>query len=60
MNYKILGKDYKFYYLVSMSLYVCLGFMKGMGGRQMMLIVFLIIPGVDYLKYLSKDKSIIQ
>ncbi|MCK4545467.1 hypothetical protein KAU43_08000, partial [candidate division WOR-3 bacterium] len=57
LNLKILSNDYKFYYLVSMLLFVSLGFMKNVGGREMMIIVFFLIPGIYYLKYLKKTRA---
>lgn len=57
LNLKILSNDYKFYYLVSMLLFVSLGFMKNMDGREMMIIVFFLIPGIYYLKYLKKTQA---
>ena len=52
-NLKILGDDFKPYYLLSMIAFISAGFINNMSGHQMFSIVFFVIPGIYFLKYIN-------
>lgn len=56
-NLKIFNQDYKPYYILAMFSFIALGFINNMGGSQFFTIVFFLIPGTYFLKYLSKVQS---
>lgn len=50
LNVQRFDRDYRFYYALSMGSYIIFGFFNNMGGTQMLVMVFLIIPGLFYFK----------
>lgn len=60
LNLKRFDHDFRYYYLLSMASYILFGFINNMGGSQMIIMVYLIIPGLYYFKemvILKKDKK---
>ena len=57
-NLKFFKDDFKYYYLLSMSAFFINGFIKNSGGFHVFFIIFLIIPGMNYIY--SKEKVIKQ
>ena len=55
-NIKMFDESYRFYYLLSMVLFISLGFMKNLIGDSIAAFVFFVIPGIYYLKYLEVRK----
>lgn len=47
--------NYRFYYLVSIGLFVALGFMKSITA-PMMFYLLMLIPGLYYLRYIKREK----
>ena len=48
-NLKLLSKDHKYYYLLSMFSFIFFGFINALRGSQIYAVVFIIIPGMFYL-----------
>lgn len=59
-NLKNFHKNFKYYYLLSMFLFIFIGFIKSYSPSQMMYIVFIIVPGVYYLRYLKSQLKLSQ
>lgn len=57
-NLKLFVDDFKSYYILSMVAFITYGLLKNMGGMEMMVFVFFLIPGIYYLKYLKYFPSL--
>lgn len=52
INLKRFDRDYKYYYLLSMASYIIFGFINNIDGSQMLIMIYLVIPGLYYFKEL--------
>jgi len=59
-NLKIVETDYKYYYLIATLTIIGYGFMKVVAGRDIWLAFFVILPGLNYLPLLKKDKTLLS
>ncbi len=48
---KIFDKDFRFYYLLSLLSIIIMGLMKNLGGREIYIMLLIIIPGFYYLQF---------
>ncbi|MCB2219441.1 MAG: hypothetical protein KQI35_03525 [Bacteroidetes bacterium] len=51
------NEEFTFYYLVSISAIIGLGFMKNLAGREMWFTYFIILPGIYFLPLLKNRKQ---
>jgi hypothetical protein len=54
---KLIHKDMRFYFLVSLFLIIAYGFIKNVGGRQTWYMFFVIYPGLCYLPMLHRKRK---
>jgi hypothetical protein len=54
---KLIHKDMRFYFLVSLFLIIAYGFIKNVGGRQTWYMFFAIYPGLCYLPLLHRKRK---
>lgn len=47
--YKRMDKSFSFYYILSVFLYILLGFLKNMTGKEMMFLIYFVIPSSGFL-----------
>lgn len=52
-NLRNFREDFKYYYLISMLLFILMGFIKAYSPSKMLHISFLVIPGLHYIRYLK-------
>ncbi len=57
LNLKRFDHVYKYYYSLSMASYIIFGFINNMGWSQMIIMVYLIIPGLFYFREMVTSKE---
>jgi len=55
-NSKRFNSEFNYYYFLSITLFILLGLIKAIAGRDIYILLFLIIPGIYYLKYSSQPR----
>lgn len=55
-NIKLFNKEFVYYYLLSIIIFVALGFMKAIVGREIYLYLYFIVPGIYFINYKERIK----